>query len=364
MNDQVQEPTGKTTGSAKDEYVPGTSSPTKKSTYGVNDCASTTTPADVDNKSDFASGPVSQSQLDGKYLNSYHLTPHATGTHVDRFEMNLLATSGAETEVLIYHGNGKSTVIKTGDQNLSATEQKAIDKATTAKAYEQWANNATSGVAGGALSANYGMAEFNKHNDLTENLLGVANDQMYQLGKNAESTQAYSQTVQDAKAALSSKIGQMLADSNLGLADDETLNLQVDLNGRITIGEGIADKEKAEAIENVLNEDSDLGMELLLNHAQEGYAASLSSGDSFDTDATYSRIMAAVALKNETGLGLSDIDFDAATISFSDQTGNHDIDSTLARDYTVMQGLFNSFSWNGESYEKAEPLSVSFAIAV
>ena len=42
----------------------------------------------------------------------------------------------------------------------------------------------------------------------------------------------------------------------------------------------------------------------------------------------------------------------------------HALDGTLARDYTVMQGLFNSFAWNDTAYEHADPLSVSFQIAL
>ena len=99
--------------------------------------------------------------------------------------------------------------------------------------------------------------------------LGIADDALYMASSVSRLSQAHSQTAQDAKTAINDKIGQMLAESNITLDADETLNLQVNLDGTISVGDGISDKAKAAKIEQTLNADTTLGRNLLVNHAQQ-----------------------------------------------------------------------------------------------
>ena len=346
----------------------------------------TQTPEVVDTKPESSPAPVSQSDLNTKYSYSYHQTPHHTGTHMERYELDLIARYNVVGETYFLDKTvtknadgapilGQFKTLRAGDSGLTEAQEKAIHQNAFMKAQALHRAAAVNmqdyiiiddapyhpdGTQFVLVGGGGGLAEYNKHNDFTEDLLGIANDQLYKVSKDAEKSQAYAQTAQDTKAAISEKIGQMLADSNLTLDANETLNLNVSLNGTISVGDGIADKEKAAMIEQTLNADATLGRTLLLNHAQQG----LTSSKSFDTDAVYTRIIANEVLRNETGLSIEDIGFDATTISFYDKTGQHDIDGTLARDYTVMQGLFNSFSWNGGAYEHADPLSISFQISL
>lgn len=348
----------------------------------------TQTPEVTDTKPESSPAPVSQSDLDMKYSYSYHQTPHHTGTQMERYELDLIARYNVVGETYVpvtkdgttFLADGRQDwggikTLRAGDSGLTEAQEKAIHQNAFMKAQALHRAAAVNmqdyiiiddapyhpdGTQFVLVGGGGGLAEYNKHNDFTEDLLGIANDQLYKVSKDAEKSQAYAQTAQDTKAAISEKIGQMLADSNLTLDANETLNLNVSLNGTISVGDGIADKEKAAMIEQTLNADATLGRTLLLNHAQQG----LTSSKSFDTDAVYTRIIANEVLRNETGLSIEDIGFDATTISFYDKTGQHDIDGTLARDYTVMQGLFNSFSWNGGAYEHADPLSISFQISL
>ena len=343
----------------------------------------TQTPEVTDSKPNSSPAPVSQSDLDAKYSNSYDQTPHHTGTQRERYEMDLIARYNVVGEMRVIDRTvtitpegrptgGQIKTLRAGDSGLTEEQEKAIHQNAFAKAQELhratlvnlqdlvYIDGVPHNPDGTPFVLEARIAEWNKHNALTEDLLGIANDQLYKVSKDTGKSEAYAQAAQEAKAVINEKIGQILAENNIALEENETLNLNVNLDGTISTGDGIVDKEKAAKIEQTLNANATLGRELLLNHAQQG----LASNKSFDTDAVYSRIIANEVLRNETGLSIKDIGFDAKTLSFYDKTGQHGIDGTLAQDYMVLQGLFNSFAWNGAAYEQAAPLSVVFQISL
>lgn len=202
-----------------------------------------------------------------------------------------------------------------------------------------------------------------KENKYADRLLGVTFEQKQAMREDENAARAYFEGVREERAALDDRVGQLLEEAGLKPGEGESLSLNVDLNGTISVGEGFEDVEKAIAIENALNADASLGRELLLNYAKEGLKIGGNEGIAYDTDSTYGRIIANEALRSETGLTLDDIRFEKDRIRFSDKNGNVDLSSFNSDDYMVFHGLFSNFSWNGAAYEKAAPLSVSFDIS-
>lgn len=163
----------------------------------------------------------------------------------------------------------------------------------------------------------------------------------------AEGQAAYMEAADTERAALNDRIAAKLAEHGLEPAENETLEFQINLTGRITLAEGSIDADRAAAIEQALQEDESLGMELLLNHAKQELASGKYEGNSFETDAVMSRIVAASILKNETGLLLDAIGYDEATGRFFRLEDGVDIDGGLgmngiSKDYMVFHGLHNS----------------------
>jgi hypothetical protein len=101
------------------------------------------------------------------------------------------------------------------------------------------------------------------------NNFGAVNLTAGQTKTEKESLYAQSQTRLE---SIDEKIGKLLSENHVVLSDEETLNLSVNQDGVITVGDGIKDPAKREAIESALNADESLGHELLMAHAVRNHA--------------------------------------------------------------------------------------------
>lgn len=255
-----------------------------------------------------------------------------------------------------------------GDRLVPADPNLTFEEALAkTEAYQQYLRGESfSEVPSGEADDRVGVLKV-MYNDFSFDLIGTEGAeacalygwQTQELNGDAHVAQGYRDRIDAEREALDGRIGQLLDEKGISPDEGESLRFDVGPDGRITLTGGIADAERAASVEAALNEDETLGRELLLNHVRQDMGHRQHSGNDFMTDPVNSRIIANEVLRNETGLTLDDIEFDEKTVTFRDKNGKVDL-TAVSKDYMVWQGLYNSFQWNGDAYESAEALSVSF----
>lgn len=136
-------------------------------------------------------------------------------------------------------------------------------------------------------------------------------------------------------AKLDSKVSSLLKESGIQLDKDETLKFAVDQDGKVRVTDGIKSDSKAAKIEEILNADSSLGQELLLQHAKQSIAGNgLNLTGALDKNTK--SILVNNVLQNELGISLSDLSINPDTMEITSSTNNEGLQSLLQTEYNLL----------------------------
>ena len=123
---------------------------------------------------------------------------------------------------------------------------------------------------------------------------------------------------------LDEKIAAALKSNNITLGKNEKLSLSVNNKGEVTVADGVMGKTRAEDIQKALNQDSSIGQDMLLSHAQRSIMNTGIKSNAADSNST--AILFDQLLQREYGVSLSDF---SRNTNHSDQYGvkNYSISS-------------------------------------
>lgn len=201
-----------------------------------------------------------------------------------------------------------------------------------------------------------------KHTDPMAWMFGLS-DPIRSLS-NSKQLRTLSSIVQAGEEQLDAKVSGILRANGLSLADDETLEFKLDTKERHITVEGLADAEKAAAIEEALNRDETLANEILVQYARKNLCDVMfaKAGPVEDyivsplarVDTRLFGILVNEILQREAGASLADF-------SLSDDgslvTENEKLAAMLSEEWGLRDGIKDILS-----DENQEPLEVSFAM--
>ena len=150
------------------------------------------------------------------------------------------------------------------------------------------------------------MERHSKHLDMSAWALGIETTgnswhEALRFSNTEDGVRFLRSQLQANREKIDDKITGILKANNIVLGTKETLNLKVNQNGKITIGDGM-DASKRERIEKLLNEDKTLANDLLFTYAERKWAV---MGDGSGGSATQ-YILTDTILQREYGVSLSD----------------------------------------------------------
>ena len=140
---------------------------------------------------------------------------------------------------------------------------------------------------------------------------------------------------------LDDKIADALKAGNITLGKNETLKLSVNNHGEVKVADGVIGRARADEIQKVLNQDSSIGKDMLLSHAQRDIMnVGVKQSSSFTNTLA---ILTNEILEREMGVPLSDFSLNTA---HSDEVG--------AKNYTIScEGKGDEFIENLFENERA-----------